>query len=113
MATRGIMRRNTRGTGPRRVLFHIAATHILLQDANEYQQKFSSDAFPTLHRVIPALEGLLTRWERKLVNPKFSIFRSAIKTGLSKLNKYYINLDNTAVYVLSMHMFLFPSVFNK
>ena len=53
--------------------------HVLLQDANKFQQRFSSDAFPTLHHGILALEGLMTWWKWKLTDPKFSVFCSAIK----------------------------------
>ncbi len=64
------------------------------QDADKYHQLFSSDKAPTLHRVIPALEALCTKWEKKLADPKYAVFHPALQAGLDKLNKYYAKLDN-------------------
>ncbi|OJT02272.1 Zinc finger BED domain-containing protein RICESLEEPER 2 [Trametes pubescens] len=74
----------------------------ILADANRYHQLFSAETVPTIHRVIPALESLCTRWERKLDNVKYAIFHPAIRRGLDKLGKYYNKLDNSDVYVLSL-----------
>lgn len=73
-----------------------------LQDANRYHQLFSADKVPTIHRVIPALESLCTKWENKLDDAKYALFHSAIRRGLDKLGKYYTKLDNSEVYVLSL-----------
>ncbi|KAI1782028.1 hypothetical protein LXA43DRAFT_907023 [Ganoderma leucocontextum] len=74
----------------------------ILEDADKYHQVFSSDKVPTLHRVIPAMESLCTRWEKKLADPKYTIFHPALRNSLDKLNKYYTKLDNSDAYVLSM-----------
>ncbi|KAH9853410.1 hypothetical protein C2E23DRAFT_711976, partial [Lenzites betulinus] len=74
----------------------------ILADATRYQQAFSSETIPTLHRVIPALETLCTRWEKKLHKMKYSLYHPAIRRGLEKLNKYYTRLDHTNVYILSL-----------
>ncbi|KAH9928415.1 hypothetical protein B0H21DRAFT_670095, partial [Amylocystis lapponica] len=74
----------------------------ILEDPSKYQQAFSSDKVPTLHRVIPALEAMCTRWEKKLTKAKYAIFHPALEDGLAKLNKYYRKLDDSRVYVLSM-----------
>ncbi|KAH9913426.1 hypothetical protein B0H21DRAFT_655766, partial [Amylocystis lapponica] len=79
----------------------------ILADANRYQQTFSSDRIPTLHRVIPALEGLLARWDRKLENAKYLIYHLAVSRGIGKLSKYYLKLDNTPVYVLALLLHLY------
>ena len=72
------------------------------QDANRYQQTFSSDMHETLHRVIPALESFFTRWEKKSKDKNFEIFHAALKAGLEKLDKYYLEIDNTRVYILAL-----------
>lgn len=72
------------------------------QDANRYLQHFSSEKIPTLHRVIPALEALCTRWEKKLSKPKYTLYHGALERGLVKLNKYYRKLDHTDIYILSL-----------
>ncbi|OJT06528.1 Zinc finger BED domain-containing protein RICESLEEPER 2 [Trametes pubescens] len=74
----------------------------ILADANRYHQLFSADKVPTIHRVIPALESLCTKWENKLDDAKYALFHSAIRRGLDKLGKYYTKLDNSEVYVLSL-----------
>ena len=48
-----------------------------MQDANRYQQAFSSDKIPTLHRVIPALHSICNRWEKKASDHKYLIFHDA------------------------------------
>ncbi|KAI1795273.1 ribonuclease H-like domain-containing protein, partial [Ganoderma leucocontextum] len=74
----------------------------ILEDADKYHQMFSSDKAPTLHRVIPALEALCTKWEKKLADPKYAVFHPALRAGLKKLNKYYAKLDNSDVYILAL-----------
>lgn len=93
--------RHPRGNVPAHSQSHTALT-LFLQDANRYTQHFSSEKIPTLHRVIPALEALCTRWEKKLKKPKYALYHPAIKTGLAKLNKYYTKLDHTHVYILAL-----------
>ena len=77
-------------------------SYVYQQDADKYHQSFSSDNIPTLHRVIPALESLCTKWEKKLKDPKYSVFHPALQAGLDKLNKYYAKLDNSDVYILAL-----------
>ena len=72
------------------------------QDADKYHQLFSSDKAPTLHRVIPALEALCSKWEKKLADLKYLVFHPALQAGLEKLNKYYTKLDNSDVYILAL-----------
>nr|VWO96606.1 C2H2-type domain-containing protein [Ganoderma boninense] len=74
----------------------------ILEDADKYHQLFSSDKVPTLHRVVPALEALCTKWEKKLDDPKYAVFHPALQAGLDKLNKYYTKLDNSDVYILAL-----------
>lgn len=55
-----------------------------------------------LHQVIPTIESLSLRWEKKAEDPDYTIFHSALGRGLEKLTKYYKRFDNTHVYVLSL-----------
>ena len=73
-----------------------------LRDANKYHQLFSPDKSPMLRCVIPALESLCTKWEKKLVDPKYSVFHPALQAGLDKLDKYYVKLNNLDIYILSL-----------
>ncbi|RDX52411.1 hypothetical protein OH76DRAFT_1316067, partial [Lentinus brumalis] len=73
----------------------------LLDDATRYLHAFFKDGVPTLHRSIPALEALLTRWEKRRADPKYALFHPALDKGLEKLRKYYLNLDNTDAYILA------------
>ena len=77
---------------------------IYLQDADKYHQLFSLDKAPTLHCVIPALEALCSKWEKKLDDPKYAIFHPALQAGLDKLDKYYAKLNNSDVYILTLCM---------
>lgn len=79
--------------------------HVPIKDADRYHQMCSSNRSPTLHQVIPVLETLCSKWERRLEDPEFEIFYDAIRLGLEKLNKYYKRLDNTDAYILAMRSF--------
>jgi hypothetical protein len=72
------------------------------QDSNNIQQYFSSEKLPTLWRALPALEELQTAWEKKHDDPKYAMYKNALKDGLRKLNKYYSRLDKNPVFVLAL-----------
>ncbi|EKM48025.1 uncharacterized protein PHACADRAFT_189277 [Phanerochaete carnosa HHB-10118-sp] len=74
----------------------------ILMDANKYQQHFSSDQIPTLHRAIPALENLCARWEKKADDRRYEKFHSALRDGVDKLSKYYWKLDDSRAYILAL-----------
>ncbi|RPD52736.1 hypothetical protein L227DRAFT_514341, partial [Lentinus tigrinus ALCF2SS1-6] len=76
----------------------------ILADANLYQQTGSSSSVPTLHRVIPALETISSRWEAKEKNSKFQVFRNALRAALEKLLKYYKHLDDACAYILALYL---------
>ena len=59
------------------------------QDAYNHQHRFASDKKPTLYKVLPAIEELLTAWEAKIHDPCYTIFVSALDAGIDKLQKYY------------------------
>ena len=70
-----------------------------------------SQKTPTLWRIIPAIEELQTAWEKKQDLPQFAAYRTAIKDGLNKLQKYYNHIDSMPVYVLSLRKFLLYSIY--
>ncbi|KZS87028.1 hypothetical protein SISNIDRAFT_420140, partial [Sistotremastrum niveocremeum HHB9708] len=78
----------------------------ILKDAQRIQQVFSSDQLPTLWRAIPAIERLQTAWEKKVEDPKFSLYAPGIVKALNKIAKYYCDFDKHPVFVLAI--FLHP-----
>ncbi|RPD68498.1 hypothetical protein L226DRAFT_437042, partial [Lentinus tigrinus ALCF2SS1-7] len=71
----------------------------ILADANRYHQICSSTRMPTLWQVIPAMEALSSRWEKKAEDPKYALFHDAIRAALEKLLKYYKQLDKADAYI--------------
>lgn len=65
---------------------------------------------PTLHRVIPAIESLCVKWEKKLADNRYTIFHAALEEGLAKINKYYERMNNSNVYILALCEFTCQSV---
>ena len=82
----------------------------MVQDSNRIQQSFSSEKQPTLWRALPAIEELQTAWEAKHDDLCFAMYRSAIKDGLSKLNKYYSRFDEKPAYILALSMLISDSI---
>jgi hypothetical protein len=76
----------------------------ILVDSNRIQQTFSAEKRPTLWRALPAIEELQTAWEAKRDNPRFAKYKTAIKDGLTKLNKYYSRFDEKPSYILALGM---------
>ncbi|EJF60759.1 hypothetical protein DICSQDRAFT_170902 [Dichomitus squalens LYAD-421 SS1] len=74
----------------------------ILEDANSYHQICSTTRSPTLHQVIPTIERLVSKWEKKSQDPDYGLFHDALKAGLSKLDKYYKRLNNADVYILAL-----------
>jgi hypothetical protein len=65
------------------------------------QQAFSSERVPTVSRVFPTIEFLLTSLEAAEKNPSFAPIRNAITAGISNLTKWYRRLDACPVYAVS------------
>ncbi|KAI1789150.1 hypothetical protein LXA43DRAFT_845779, partial [Ganoderma leucocontextum] len=74
----------------------------ILDDADSCHQICTTTLTPTLHQVIPALEHLVSKWEKKAKDPTYALFHDALKAGITKLNKYYKKLDNSDAYILSL-----------
>ena len=84
----------------------VILTLLYPQDAHRFQQLCSTTRAPTLHQVFPLLETITSRWEAKAKDPTYAIFHDALKAGIGKLTKYYLQLDNTPAYVLSHREFI-------
>ena len=76
----------------------------MIQDSNRIQQTFSAEKLPTLWRALPAIEELQTAWEAKRDHPRYAVYRTAIRDGLAKLNKYYSRFDEKPAYILALGM---------
>ena len=72
------------------------------QDSNAIQQAFSSDTLPTLWRVLPLIEDLLTAWEKKAVTARFTLLHEALEEAIEKLKKYYCKFDNIPAILLAL-----------
>ena len=51
------------------------------------------------------METLNLRWEEKSEDPQFELYHPALEKGLKKLQKYYMKLDNSRSYILSLRKF--------
>jgi hypothetical protein len=65
------------------------------------QQAFSSERVPTVSRVFPIIEFLLTSLEAAEKDTTFAPIRNAITAGISNLTKWYRSLDSCHVYAVS------------
>jgi endonuclease IV len=65
------------------------------------QQQFSSECIPTVSRVFPIIEFMLTSLEAAEKDVTFTPIRHAISAGISNLSKWYHTLDTCHVYVVS------------
>ncbi|KAG1735306.1 uncharacterized protein EDB91DRAFT_1056392, partial [Suillus paluster] len=77
-------------------------TQIIILDANDIKQYFSSEQQPTLWNAIPAMEEPQTAWESKSENLWFALYKEAIQQGLAKIGKYYSKFDDKPVYILAL-----------
>ncbi|KAM6500774.1 hypothetical protein JOM56_003788, partial [Amanita muscaria] len=80
----------------------IKAARDILEDSNRVQQVFSGRTQPTLWRALPVIEELQTRWEKRLKDPLFAPYHSALEDGLGKLRKYYSRFDEKPAYILAL-----------
>jgi hypothetical protein len=72
------------------------------KDSNDIQQYFSSEKQPMLWRALPALEELLSAWEKKRDSPRYTLYKDALNAGLDKLGKYYSRLDEKPSFILAL-----------
>ncbi|KIK79039.1 hypothetical protein PAXRUDRAFT_16538 [Paxillus rubicundulus Ve08.2h10] len=79
----------------------------LLAHADNAQQNFSSDAGPTIHLALPALEALHNVWDLHAIQSKYSVFSTGLKKGAEKISEYYEQTADSDAY--TMVMLLDPS----
>ena len=68
------------------------------------QQVFSSERVPTVSRIFPTIEFLLSSLEAAQREKAFAPIRGAITAGISNLTKWYQKLDGCHVYAVSNGM---------
>ena len=73
---------------------------VRMQHPAQAQQVFSSQRTPTVSRVFPVIEFLLTALEAAQKDPKFESIEFAIAAGVSNLEKWYRKLDACNVYAV-------------
>lgn len=86
-------------------MFCLHLTLTSFQDANKIQQYFSSDKAPTLWRVIPAVEDLISAWTKKAADPKYADYWPGLQAGIEKIKKYRPPLDKKKAYPLALSKF--------
>ncbi|KAF5331561.1 hypothetical protein D9611_007605 [Ephemerocybe angulata] len=79
----------------------IHLSHRVLKVAANMHSQLSADRTPTLQRVYPVLESLMSQWETMAKDPEFSPIKEAIEAGLANLVKWYKSTDNTALYFIA------------
>jgi hypothetical protein len=65
-----------------------------------FQQRASSESTPVLSRTIIDFEKFMTEWEK--LGDKHEILKPWTDIGLRWATKYYIRMDDTDAYVLTM-----------
>ena len=78
----------------------------IVADANNIQQYFSHELWPTLWRMIPTFEELQMGWETKHDSPRYMLYKNAINCSLSKIGKYYSKFNEKPAYILALGMFI-------
>jgi endonuclease IV len=64
------------------------------------QQQFSSERVPTVSKVFPIVEFLLSALEAAKKDDAFNTIHDAIAAGVSNLEKWYQKLDACHVYAV-------------
>lgn len=64
----------------------------------------SSESTPVLSRAISSFEIFMTQWEN--LGKKYEILRPWTEIGLKWAKKYYIRMDDTDAYIITMCEFL-------
>ncbi|KIK72807.1 hypothetical protein PAXRUDRAFT_179887 [Paxillus rubicundulus Ve08.2h10] len=74
----------------------------LLVHADNAQQNFSSDASPSLHLALPALEALHKAWDSHSIQSKYMIFSTGLNAGVNKIVEYYGCTADLDAYTMAM-----------
>ena len=63
--------------------------------------ELSKEDTPTITRLYPTLEMLMSDWEELLDNNGFEPVHNALHAGIALLKKYYRRADDTNAYFIS------------
>lgn len=83
----------------------LIVSHVV-QYADEAQQAFSADKYPTLYNALPAIEKMYSSWEKASKKWKYEAFAPALEEGMSKLNDYYEKTAASDSHIMAMRMFI-------
>ncbi|KAG6872994.1 hypothetical protein C0995_004370 [Termitomyces sp. Mi166 len=81
---------------------HVDDAKEILSDSKKCLHYFSSEEHPTLYKVIPAIEALLTAWENKLEHSHYKLYSMGLCDGCTKLSRYYNYIDDKPTMVLAL-----------
>ena len=73
-----------------------------IQVPDSVQQSFSAEKFPSLHKVLPALEAVHSEWSKMAGLSKFDRFKPALQAGITKIETYYERTSFSSAYIFSM-----------
>ncbi|TFY73043.1 hypothetical protein EWM64_g10969, partial [Hericium alpestre] len=81
---------------------HAKLFTVLLSFADNAQQEFSSDQYPSLTLALPALEGLHHVWSECYDDEKYTAFRPALAATINTIKSYYDLTSENSAYMISM-----------
>jgi hypothetical protein len=78
----------------------LEALQAVLSVPHKYQQAISSELMPVLLQGVIYLERLMTNW--KSLGKRYRQLKPWTEVGVQWATKYYIQMDNTDAYVVTM-----------
>jgi hypothetical protein len=72
------------------------------QHADNAQQAFSSDATPSLHTALPAIEEMNAKWEQASQKRHYKPFTDALVAAIDKLNGDYQRTADSDAHIIAM-----------
>lgn len=76
----------------------------VLKVAADLHADLSAQKSPTLQRVYPLIEKLMSQWEQMAKKPKYAPLKHAIQAGLENMYKWYRKTDDSSAYFIA-HLF--------
>ncbi|KAF8502327.1 hypothetical protein F5888DRAFT_1581725, partial [Russula emetica] len=86
--------------------YNLEGLETVLSVPHACQQSMSSESTPVLSRAISSFEMFMTEWEK--LREQHEMLRPWTEIGLQWAKKYYIRMDDTDAYVVTM--FLNPAM---
>lgn len=88
-----------------------------LQYADEAQQAFLADKYPTLYNTLPTIKKMYCSWEKASKKWKYDAFAPALEEGMSKLNTYYkktvVSDSHIMVMCMCIHALIYLLMFSN